>query len=73
MEPPLETRRRTLVKALLWNALGFGMMSLVGLIATGSLAVGGAMALVNTAVGFVTYLAYERFWANVDWGRHAGQ
>ena len=47
-------------------------MSLVGLVATGSLAVGGAMALVNTAIGFVTYLVYERVWANVRWGRHAG-
>lgn len=68
----METRKRTLVKALLWNLLGFAVMSLVGLIATGSLAVGGAMALVNTAIGFVVYLAYERVWANVRWGRHAG-
>lgn len=66
----MESRKRTLVKAVLWNALGLTVMSLVGLVATGSLAVGGAMAVVNTAIGFVTYLAYERFWANVHWGRH---
>lgn len=68
----METRKRTLLKAVLWNALGFAVMSLVGLIATGSLAMGGAMALVNTVIGFVIYLVYERVWANITWGRHAG-
>lgn len=66
----MDTRKRTIVKALLWNLLGLTVMSLVGLVATGSLAVGGAMALINTAIGFVTYLVYERVWANVKWGRH---
>jgi uncharacterized membrane protein len=65
----LETRRRTLTKAVLWNLLGFAIMSAVGFIATGSFATGGAMALVNTTLGFVSYVAYERFWANVAWGR----
>ena len=40
-----------------------------GFAATGSFAVGGAMALVNTLIGFVMYIGYERFWAGVAWGR----
>jgi len=54
----------------MWNALGLVMMSLVGLVMTGSAALGGAMALVNALIGFVTYLLYERIWARVRWGRH---
>ncbi len=66
---PVETKRRTLVKAILWNVIGFTVMSLVGLLATGSAAVGGAMALANTVIGFLSYLVYERVWTRIDWGR----
>ena len=65
----METKRRTLVKAILWNVIGFTVMSLVGLLATGSAAVGGAMALANTVIGFLSYLVYERVWTRIDWGR----
>ncbi|GAA6199262.1 DUF2061 domain-containing protein [Aquicoccus sp. SU-CL01552] len=66
----METRRRSLVKAVIWNLIGLAVMALVGLVATGSAAVGGAMALVNTAVGLVMYLVYERIWSRIRWGRH---
>ncbi|WP_411709788.1 DUF2061 domain-containing protein [Albidovulum salinarum] len=48
-------------------------MSLVGLAMTGSAAVGGAMALVNTLIGLTCYVAYERVWARIGWGRSGGQ
>lgn len=66
----METRRRSLVKAVIWNVIGLTVMALVGYVATGSLTTGGAMALVNSAIGFTTYLVYERAWANVTWGRY---
>lgn len=65
----METRKRSLVKAVVWNFIGFCTMTLVGLAATGSASIGGAMALVNTALGFACYLIYERFWARITWGR----
>lgn len=65
----METRQRSVVKAVVWNLMGLAMMSLVGLIATGSVAVGGAMAVVNAVIGLVMYLIYERVWANIGWGR----
>ena len=43
----MESPRRSLVKALCWNALGLAMMSLVGLVMTGSAALGGAMAAID--------------------------
>ncbi|NOC82603.1 DUF2061 domain-containing protein [Ruegeria sp. HKCCD6428] len=66
----METRRRSVVKAIVWNAMGLATMTLVGLIATGSAAVGGALALVNTAIGLALYIVYERIWAGVSWGRN---
>jgi len=67
----METRRRSVVKALIWNVMGLAMMTLVGLIATGSVAVGGVVALVNTVIGLTLYIVYvyERVWAGISWGR----
>ncbi len=66
----MEMRRRSLVKGVLWNLLGLGMMTLVGIAATGSASLGGTLALINTAVGLVTYFLYERVWAGIRWGTH---
>jgi len=69
----METRKRTLVKAIVWNIIGLTVMSLVGLAMTGSVAIGGAMALVNTIIGLLTYILYERLWSRIAWGRiHTG-
>ncbi|WIY25596.1 DUF2061 domain-containing protein [Parasedimentitalea psychrophila] len=65
----METRVRSLVKALIWNIIGLGSMALVGFLATGSIAVGGVIALINTAIGFTLYLLYERIWSRIGWGR----
>jgi len=68
----METRRRTLVKAIVWNLMGLLVMSLVGLAMTGSAAIGGAMAVVNTVIGLSMYIAYERVWSRIGWGRVQG-
>lgn len=68
----METRVRSLVKAVIWNVIGLSVMAAVGLIVTGSLAAGGVMAVINTAIGFATYLIYERVWARIHWGRTHG-
>ncbi|MCG7624493.1 DUF2061 domain-containing protein [Epibacterium sp. Ofav1-8] len=65
----METRGRSLVKAVVWNVIGLVSMTLVGFLATGSVSAGGKMAAVNTALGFATYLIYERVWARISWGR----
>ena len=65
----METPKRTLVKGTLWILMGLVVMSLVGLLFTGSMAVGGTMAVVNSLIGFVNYLAYERLWSRISWGR----
>lgn len=66
----MESRRRSLVKAVVWNIMGLASMTAVGFAATGSVTSGGVMAVVNTAIGFTMYLLYERVWAGIGWGRH---
>ncbi len=68
----METKRRTLVKAVVWNLMGLATMSLVGLAMTGSAAVGGAIAVINTLIGLSCYFIYERVWTHVRWGRFHG-
>lgn len=66
----MDTKARTLTKALIWNAIGLAVMAGVGFVATGSFAVGGVMAVVNAALGLSMYVIYERVWARVRWGRN---
>jgi len=65
----MDSTRRSLVKALLWQTLGLVSMLVIGLMFTGSLKTGGLMALSNAFLGFVVYLAYERVWQKIGWGR----
>ena len=65
----METRARSVVKAVLWTLIGLIVMAGVGYAGTGSLALGGGMAATNSALGLVCYLVYERIWARVRWGR----
>ena len=65
----MDSQKRTLIKALLWNVIGLISMSIVGYLSTGSMRVGGAMALINTAIGLSMYVAYERVWTRISWGR----
>jgi len=54
----MDSFARTWVKAVLWAALGLLTMSLVGIFFTGSLAVGGMMAVSNTLIGLCCYVLY---------------
>lgn len=65
----METRGRTLVKATGWQFLGLAVMAFVGWTVTGSVALGGTLAVINTALGFACYVLYERLWARIPWGR----
>jgi len=70
---PMETRFRTLIKAAIWQLMGLIVMVGVGWALTGSIATGGGIALINTMIGFLTYVFYERLWARIGWGRVPGR
>ena len=65
----MDTTKRTILKAIIWQITGIFTMAIVGFFLTGSAEQGLGLALANTAVGTVTYIIYERFWAGVLWGR----
>lgn len=66
----MDTPKRTLAKAVTWQAMGFVAMSLVAYLFTGSLTASSGIALSGMALGFVTYFAHERVWDLITWGRH---
>lgn len=69
METQRETGARTLAKALSWQGVGLATMTAIGFAFTGSASAGGALALASAAVGLVAYMAHERIWGRIAWGR----
>lgn len=65
----MDTSARLLTKSLTWQILGFIMMLIIGYLFTGSVAAGGALALVSVSIGFVSYFLHELAWRKVSWGR----
>jgi len=65
----MESRKRTLAKAICWQISGLIMMILIGYVFTGSASQSGAIAIVGTVVGFLSYILHERIWARIGWGR----
>jgi len=65
----MDTRKRTILKALTWQTSGLIMTALIGFLFTGSMTAAGGLAVAGTATGTVTYVIHERLWASVRWGR----
>ena len=66
----MDTGKRTIIKAVLWNVMGLATMLGVGFAMTGSVTLGGTIALTNSCLGLICYVFYERLWARIPWGRH---
>ena len=67
-EAGIHMKRRLLVKALTWQAMGLVVMSLIGLAFTGSLQAGGGIAISGTIIGFANYILHEKIWERIPWG-----
>lgn len=65
----METRKRTLAKAITWQCIGLFATTLVGWMLTGSASVGGQMALATSGLALASYVLHERVWQRVSWGR----
>jgi uncharacterized membrane protein len=72
-EDYMESLKRTLVKAVVWAAIGLLSMILVGAGFTGSIKLGGWMAVTNSVIGLLAYVLYERVWSQINWGRQKGR
>ena len=62
------THARAVVKALTWRGLGSIDTLLVSWWITGSLVLGGSIAVVEIVTKLVLYYGHERVWSMVTWG-----
>ncbi|TFF21669.1 DUF2061 domain-containing protein [Jiella endophytica] len=67
----MESKKRSLAKAISWQVVGLFSMAILGDIFTGSFFAGGELALTSCGFGFVAYILHERVWAAVHWGLKA--
>jgi uncharacterized membrane protein len=66
--PGMEHSKRTLIKALTWQVIGFFMMAIVNYFYMGNLSQGLGLSALLTLIGLVSYYLHERFWAAIAWG-----
>ena len=67
----MESRYRSIVKAITWRAIATMITSIVAFLLTGELHLAAAIGVVDTTVKLGAYYAHERAWNNVSVGRDA--
>lgn len=65
----MDSTRRTLFKALTWQALGLITTGTIGYVFTGSVVESGALAVTSALLGLICYVMHERLWTRIAWGR----
>ena len=69
MSGGIETRRRSLVKAISWRILAAIITALVVLSMTKQLKFAAEIGLLDTVVKFLIYFLHERVWNKINYGR----
>lgn len=64
----MESKLRTIVKAVTWQALGLATTSALAWLHTGSLTSALTFALSTAGTGMAFFIVHERAWARVRWG-----
>jgi uncharacterized membrane protein len=62
------THARAIAKAVTWRALGSLDTMLIGWLITGSLAIGGSIAVLEVVTKMFLYYGHERVWSVITWG-----
>lgn len=65
----METRTRSIAKAVTWQLLGLVTMTLIAWLITGDLGASGGVAVTAAVTGFLCFIVHERIWAHIRWGR----
>ena len=65
----MESRKRSIIKALVWRVVAFLITALVAGIITDSLRFGAIIGGTDTVIKLVAYYAHERLWNRVSFGR----
>lgn len=69
----MESKLRTIAKAVTWQALGLLTTSALAWFHTGSVASALTFALSTAASGLAFFVLHERVWARVRWGIGEGR
>ena len=64
----METRRRSILKAVSWQVLGLFVTALLSWILTGLVLESVGLAFATGLSGLVMYFLHERCWQQVRWG-----
>ncbi|KZL12700.1 MULTISPECIES: DUF2061 domain-containing protein [Pseudovibrio] len=65
----MDSASRIFTKSVTWQVMGLFTMTLIGFIFTGSVTLGGGIAIVSSTLGFIFYFLHEMVWSNIKWGR----
>ena len=67
----MQSRARTILKGVSWQAIGLVTTTVTAFLLTGSVATGGMMAISSAILGMILFVLHERAWDCVRWGRAA--
>lgn len=64
----MESKLRTIAKAITWQVLGLAVTGALAWFHTGSMTTALSFALSTAASGLAFFIVHERIWARVGWG-----
>lgn len=63
-----ETKKRSIVKAIVWRVIGIVMMMLISYILTHDVSMSIDLTIWTNLVSLVFYYIHERVWNKIKWG-----
>ncbi|MEM9489611.1 MAG: DUF2061 domain-containing protein, partial [Myxococcota bacterium] len=69
----MDSKKRSLAKALSWRFIATFITALVAFVLTGELLFAVEIGLLDTTIKFAAYFAHERLWLRIRFGRHEQQ
>ncbi len=65
----METRKRTLIRTIIWRICAYTGTSVSIFILTRDLASSFSVGLIDHSIKFIFQFGYERVWNRIQWGR----
>lgn len=67
----MDSLKRTTLKTLSWQLIGFFTLALISYEHTGSIEGSASLAGTSMLSGLVLYFLHEKFWQKINWGKLA--
>lgn len=65
----MDSTKRTIVKAISWQALGIISMTILGYARIGSIAAALSLAISASLTSFFVFFLHEKLWNRIGWGQ----